>query len=39
MIVRLDRKTKDAKWEMYEFQKYVLHESIVIVFHFVAPVV
>ena len=33
MIVRLDGKRKHAKWEMYEFQKYALHESIVIVLH------
>ena len=34
MSVRLDQKTKPAKWEMYKFQKYALHESIVIVIHF-----
>ena len=34
IIVRLDQKTKHANWEMYEYQKYALHESIVILFHF-----
>ena len=34
LSVRLDQKTKHAKWEMYEFQKYALHESIVTVIHF-----
>ena len=36
MIVRLDQKTKHAKLneKKYEFQKYALHESIVIVLHF-----
>ena len=34
MIVRLDQKPKHAQREMYEFQKYALHESIVIVLHF-----
>ena len=33
MIVRLDQKTKHAKWEMCECLKYALSESIVIVFH------
>ena len=28
-----DQKTKHARWEMYEFQKYTLHESIVSVLH------
>ena len=33
MIVRLGQKTKHATWEMYELQKYALHESIMIVLH------
>ena len=36
MIVKLHQKTKHAKWEMYEFQKYALHESIVILLCFEA---
>ena len=39
MIARLDQKSKLAKWEMYEFQKYAFHKSIVIVLHFDAVVV
>ena len=31
VIVGLDQKTKHARWEMNVFQKYALHESIVIV--------
>ena len=35
MIIRLDQNSKHAKWEMlYEFQKYALHESIMIVLYF-----
>ena len=35
MIFRLYTNTKHAKWEvLHEFQKYALHESIVIVLHF-----
>ena len=34
MIARLDQKTKNAKQEMYEFQKYALHEAVVPVLHF-----
>ena len=35
LIVRLDQNTKLAIREMlHEFQKYALHESIVIVLHF-----
>ena len=34
MIVRLGQYTKHAKWELlYEFQKYALHESIIIMLH------
>ena len=32
-IVRLDKKINHAKWERYGFQKHVLLESIVLVFH------
>ena len=31
MIVRLDQKTKQTEWEMFEFQQYALHEPIMIV--------
>ena len=31
MIIRFDQKTKNTKWKMYGFQKYVLHEFIVTV--------
>ena len=34
MIGRLYQKTKYAKEEMYEFQKYALHESLLILLHF-----
>ena len=34
MIVTLAQITKQAKCEVYEFQKYALHESIVIALHF-----
>ena len=30
----IDQKIKHAKWDMYEFQKYAFHESIVIVLCF-----
>ena len=33
MIVTLEQKTKHAKLEMYEFQKYALHEYITIVLY------
>ena len=35
MLVRLDQKTKQYKWEIYELQKYALHASIVIMLRFV----
>ena len=34
MIVRLDKQNKLAKYEMYVFQRYALHESIVVALHF-----
>ena len=37
MIVILKQKAKHAKLEKYEFQKYALHESIMIVLHFGGP--
>ena len=34
MIVRLDQKTRHAKWGMHEFHAYAFHESVVTVLRF-----